>query len=1191
MPSGLRLSSLCLLTVGALLCAAAPGVARASDLAVTQYVHDSWGVREGLPQDMAAAFAQTADGHVWIGTQEGLARFDGLSFTLFNRRSDPPLNSLRIQCLLPGRDGALWIGTFQGLVRLQGGAFTMLDVNPGLRNEAANALALDAAGDLLVGSGRGLSRVVGDRVAAVSLATGDAPIAVTALAVEPSGTIWIGTNDGLLRRDGTAVERFGVADGLPDATIRALTLAPDGALWIGTQRGLACRRHGALQVYGQSDGLPGEVISALASGADGDLWVGTEGAGLGLIRHGRAVSARTGGPLDAAAIQALFMSPDGDLWIGTFGDGVHRLRAGLFTTYSASEGLNDDSITAVLQTRDGALWVGGRTAGLSRLRDGRVEVLGRAAGLPDDFVSGLYEDPAGTLWVGTNSQLYRYAGGRFGVFRDADGAGIEQVRCMLQDRAGDFWFGTRRSGLFRLHAGRFSRYTTADGLPSDVVWGGIVEDRQGVIWVGTERGVCRLRDGRVEGHDANRGLPAKVILAMHLDADGDIWIGTMDGLVRHHDGRFFTYSADDGLFDSLVLAILEDDRGSLWFGCNRGVFRLRHADLDAFAAGRLDTLTCDVYGRDDGMKTAECNGATHPTAVRDRDGRLWFATNDGVTAVDPRTAATPPPFPPLVIDRVVVSGRRADLQRPLSAPPGSGDLEFHYDAASARHADRIRFRYRLEGYDGTWQEAGGRRAAYYTNIPPGHYRFAVQASNSRGEFGATAQSYAFSLQPHLHQSPWLRGALTVLAILSVVALFRRRVRHVRRRADELAHLVQERTGELQAAKEEAEQATRARGEFLAQMSHEIRTPMNGIIGLTRLAVETGSEAERQEYLGIVESSAHSLLDLINDILDLSKIDAGQLELAREPFDPRRCLREALQPVALRAREKGIALRWEAAAGVPAAIVGDEVRLRQVLINLVGNAVKFTDAGEVVASAALAAAADEPGRVELRFAVRDTGIGIPADQLPRVFEAFKQVTGKAHQRPGGTGLGLSISTRLVAAMGGDLRVESEPGRGTTFFFACGFPVAEATAAAGAAESAAALRPEAPGDAAGLRVLVAEDNAVNQLLMRRLLEKAGYAVVMAENGEAAVAACAREAFDLVLMDVQMPVLDGLQATVELRRREAGSGRRLPVIALTAHAMADDRERCLAAGMDGYVAKPVDPRRLFAAMRELLPQPLPR
>jgi signal transduction histidine kinase/CheY-like chemotaxis protein/outer membrane protein assembly factor BamB len=1178
--------------MGLLLRVVGPAAALSPDLAVTQYVHDFWGVREGLTTDMASSFAQAADGKLWIGSQEGLARYDGLAFTLFDRRSDPPLNSLRIQCLLPGRDGELWIGTYLGLVCLRAGAFTTLDEDAALRNMAVNALAFDRSGALLVGTSHGLVRVVGARIETIPLAAEATPVSVTALAVESSGTIWIGTNDGLLRREEQTVQRFGLAEGLPDATVRVLAIAPDGALWIGTQRGLVCRRQDALRVYGQADGLPGEVISALAADPAGDIWIGTEGTGLGLIRRGRLTSARIDGPLDTAAIQALFLSPDGDLWIGTFGDGVHRLRKGLFTTVSASEGLGDDSIRAVLQTRDGTLWVGGSAPGLSRLRDGRVEVLGSAAGLPNDFVSSLYEDQNGTLWVGTNSLLYRYEDGRFRLFRDADGATVEQVRCMLQDRAGDFWFGTRRAGLYRLHAGRLSRYTIADGLPSNVVWGGIVEDREGVIWVGTEGGVSRLRAGRLEGADAIRGLPTKVVLTMYVDGDGDIWIGTMDGLVRHHNGRFFTYIAEDGLYDSLVMAILEDDRGSFWFGCNRGVFRVRHAALDGFAAGLLDTLTCDVYGRDDGMKTAECNGATHPPAVRDRDGRLWFATNDGVTAVDPRDAVAAPPFPQLVIDRALVSGRRADLSSPLSAPPGSGDLQFRYSAASARHANRICFRFRLDGYEDAWHVVGGRREAFYTNIPPGRYTFTVQASNIRGEFGGAEKSYAFSLQPHLHQSPFFRGAVVAAALLGLVTLFRWRVRQVRRRADELARLVQERTCELQVAKNEAEQATRTRGEFLARMSHEIRTPMNGIIGMTRLAVETTREEERQEYLNIVDSSAHSLLDLINDILDLSKIDSDQFELDRESFDPRRCLQEALRPVALRAREKGITLRCETAPGVPAAIIGDEVRLRQVLINLVGNAVKFTDVGEIVASVAVGPAGAGPAGVELRFAVRDTGIGIPADQLTHVFEAFRQVTGKAHQRPGGTGLGLSISTRIVAAMGGELRVESEPGRGATFFFSCVFPVADEPVVASEERAPAALPEESPRSAgveAGLRVLVAEDNAVNQLLMRRLLEKAGHVVVMADNGEAAVAACAREVFDLVLMDVQMPVMDGIQATVELRRREAGTGRHVPVIALTAHAMADDRARCLDSGMDGYVTKPVEPRRLFAAMQELLHAPI--
>jgi signal transduction histidine kinase/ligand-binding sensor domain-containing protein/CheY-like chemotaxis protein len=1173
--------------------AAAPVEGAADEVPpLRHYVRQTWQTAEGLPQNSVRAIAQTPEGYLWFATAEGLVRFDGVRLTVFDRTSNPLLPGKNVDSLAVAADGSLWIGLRrQGVVRLAADSLTTWTTGQGLSGNDVLSMAAGPDGSVWVGtSGDGLSRIRGGAVTIYRREQGLPDNHVHALTVTRRGEVIVGTGAGSALVSDRGVERLIPEAARAAAPVGAVLEGDEGDVWIGTTSGLLRRRGGDVRSYGVADGLPSADIVALARGADRTIWIGMRTGGFARFRDGRfeAFTASDGLPDDF--VQAVYEDRERNLWVGAAAGGVSRLRATPFRTISRREGLPAEVIRAVYESRDGSLWAGTHGYGLARIRDGQVTRWTMAEGLPSDGVSMIGESRDGAMWIGTREGLVRMQGRTLTRYDAKRGLPSENVRGFFEDRDGRVWIATV-AGVCRIEGARCSAVA---GL--DVYVRGFHQAPDGALWMATTKGLWRYQDGTIRRWGKREGLSNEFLTSLAADPDGTLWLSSGGGgLTRFRNERLTSVGTSQGLHDDNIFRVLSD-RGWIWMTSNRGLFRVSRDEIDAVSEGRARTVRSHVYTEVDGLPSSEFNGGSFPAGVVARDGRLWLPSVKGVAIVDPARFPVVAEPPAVHLERVMADGRPVG-NGPADVGPGKGDLEFQYTAFRFAAPTRLRFRYRLEGFDGDWVDAGVRRAAFYTNLPPGAYVFRVQASLGDGGWGKSSAAFPITIRPRFHQTRLFLVGSTLAGLALAFAALRLRTARLRAQERRLREMVDERTRELREevaerkrteralveAREAAIEASRLKSEFLANMSHEIRTPMNGVIGMTDLALDHSLEPAVREYLQTVRSSADSLLHVINDILDFAKIEAGKLELADADFDLRELVTDLVRLLGPRARDKGIRFECAIPADLPPRLVGDPLRLRQVLTNLVGNALKFTDQGEVRVDLGLVAASGAADRVGVRFAVVDSGIGIAERDLARIFDAFTQADGSSTRRFGGTGLGLSISSQLVRLMGGRLEVMSAPGHGSTFSFGIEF-------GRGAAPSLEPDRqaptPSIAGVGRPLAVLVAEDNAVNQLVTARLLERAGHTASVVESGAAAIAALADRPFDVVLMDVQMPEMNGFEATRRIRDGEAGAGATsVPIIALTAHAMRGDRERCLAAGMDGYVSKPLRAPELYAALEHAL------
>lgn len=763
----------------------APALAFALDPAreILQYRHAS--LADELPQNTVLAVRQDREGAIWAATYQGLVRYTGATLDVFDPRNSG-LRSAAITSLLVDRRGTLWVGTVTGgLYRRDGRAFVAVALPTA--DDPVTALAEDAGGALWVGTSHGPVRLRDGKV----LPWGDAIVPrepVRDIVVDARGTVWLARDGGgLARYSGERFDSLSTHDGLSSDLALALWLSRDGSLVVGTQGGLDVVRDGVVEHPAWAATLAGHRVFAVRDDHDGNRWIAVEG--LGLCRVARDMlrcESRVAG-LGRDLLRTLFEDLEGNLWVGATNAGLHRFSD--VKVASLASTLEAPSVRATLEDARGIVWAATDGSGLAFVRDGELVPWPRNAELPSQFLRALHQAPDGALWVGSLGGVTRIAGESVRSWRVADGLTNDVVYAIESAPDGAIWIGTS-VGLTRFGDGAMS--ALGDPPTGDVR--ALHLDAHGRLWLGLRNGLRCVEDGKFVPCGVGDELASATVFAFLEDADGTLWIGTSDGIARLRGGRLERFRRNDGLFDDVAFSLLDDGR-YLWASCNRGLYRIARGDFDASPRA----LRSSAYGKADGMASAQANGASQPAAWHARDGRLWFATARGLVVLDPAHLAKNATPPPVALESIAVDGAPRDPAAGLALGPGVDRLRFTYAGMSYVAPELVRYRYRLEGWDRGWIDAGASREAAYTNLPPGDYRFRVLAANNDGVWNADGTALGFSILPHAWETRGFRVSAVALFLLALFAAYRARVWSLHRRQRELVALVDARTEALQVA--------------------------------------------------------------------------------------------------------------------------------------------------------------------------------------------------------------------------------------------------------------------------------------------------------------------------------------------------------------------------------------------------------
>jgi signal transduction histidine kinase/ligand-binding sensor domain-containing protein/DNA-binding response OmpR family regulator len=1168
------------------------------------YQLTSWTTDNGLPQNTVNKIVQTRDGYIWLATNDGLVRFDGVNFTVFNSKNFPRLQSNRIMDIVESRDGSLWIGTEGGgvLVKRRNSQNTAYTMDDGLAGNFISTFFEDREGRMWIVTNKGLNYFKEGSLYTFTTEDGLSHNLAYKVFEDSRHNLWIATKDDVLNRF-----HNGNVSHIPAERSRLWSYIHN--IYEDREQNVWFSRPGLLSRFKDETftfiktplGRLSPIVS-MAEDHEGNLWAVGDIGEFYLIRDGKPGIYQL--PQLANTYRAtLMVDREGLLWIGTGSSGLLRLRKVSVAAYSVEHGLAHHLVLSIHQDARGIVWIGTNGKGVSYFEK---ETFHSFAPVRNGTIWTTLTDSSGNHWFGTwGGGLIRVIGDQVQTFTKADGLTDDVVLALYEDRGQNLWIGTG-SGLTVYKNGRFKNFHKSHGFKGDFVIS-LLEDSRGVLWAGTKtNGLNRLENGRFTNYSTRSGLSHNTVRSLYEDGTGTLWIGTYGGgLNRLKNGKFAAITTENGLYDNVVSCILEDHLGFFWMSCNRGVYRVKKQELNDFADGKIQAVTCIYYDKADGMKTAECNGGFQPAGWKTADGKLWFPTIRGVVVFDPDQVTINQMPPPVIVEEMIVDGKQIDLHRKREISPGRKRFEFHYTGLSFPVPERVRFRFKLEGLDDKWQDVGTRRVAYYNKIPPGNYTFRVKACNNDGVWNETGAAVSFYLEPYFYQAGWFYGLCALAAALLVFTGYRLRVRQLKAREKELSMMVEARTLQLAEQSEKLKEMDKIKSRFFANISHEFRTPLTLIMGPLEQVYSENRDRKLAGSIKIALRNSQRMLTLVNQLLDLARLDSGRMQLhaAKQNIIPflkgvtgsfQSLVEQKKLDLSFHSPEEDITLYYDAE------------KMEKVIVNLIANAVKFTPAGGKITVTAAAGEQGVPADDNLEITVCDTGIGIPQEQLPYIFDRFYQADGYfSHEhKHKGSGIGLTLARELVVLHHGDIRVASREGQGTEFTIRLPLgadhlkpgeiaPGSESVAAPGTTPGLPDHEMIEQGEETGGGAMETEDRERDIILlvednpdMRRFIRgplEAEYTVIEAADGEQGIEIAGKIIPDLIISDVMMPRKDGFQLCNELKK-DIGTSH-IPIVLLTAKASEASVVEGLETGADDYITKPFNTRILLTRIKNLI------